>query len=88
MPFHQDANDDVRVFAQIAEAIYQRSLKLPESAAREAFDFVEFLEAKAARPPPKPAQSWDDLFGTLKGSKVFAGDPAEIQRKLREEWGR
>jgi len=30
----------------IAETIYQRSLNLPEDAAREALDFVTFLEAR------------------------------------------
>lgn len=28
----------------LADAIYQHSLKLPEHAAREALDFIEFLE--------------------------------------------
>lgn len=35
----------------LAEAIYQHSLNLPESAAREALDFVEFLERRYAMPP-------------------------------------
>lgn len=30
----------------LAEAIYQHSLKLPEPAAREALDFIEFLEQR------------------------------------------
>lgn len=30
----------------LAEAIYQHSLKLPEAAAREALDFVQFLEQR------------------------------------------
>lgn len=30
----------------LAETIYQRTLKLPEPAAREALDFVEFLEKR------------------------------------------
>lgn len=30
----------------LAEMIYQHSLKLPESAAREALDFIEFLEQR------------------------------------------
>lgn len=32
----------------IAEAIYQHSLRLPEHAAREALDFIEFLERRYA----------------------------------------
>jgi hypothetical protein len=30
----------------LAETIYQRSLNLPEFAAREALDFIEFLEQR------------------------------------------
>lgn len=30
----------------LAEVIYQRSLRLPEPAAREALDFIEFLEQR------------------------------------------
>jgi hypothetical protein len=30
----------------LAEAIYQHSLNLPESAAREALDFIRFLESR------------------------------------------
>jgi hypothetical protein len=29
-----------------------------------------------------------DFYGCLKDSKTFAGDPMEIQRKLRSEWDR
>lgn len=32
----------------LAETIYQHSLKLPEAAAREALDFIEFLEQRYA----------------------------------------
>ena len=39
----------------LAETIYQNSLHLPEQAAREALDFIEFLEQRysAARIAPK-----------------------------------
>lgn len=30
----------------LAESIYQHSLNLPESAAREALDFIQFLESR------------------------------------------
>jgi hypothetical protein len=33
-----------------AQAIYQRSLQLPETAAREALDFIDFLAQRYARP--------------------------------------
>ncbi|MDO9268128.1 MAG: DUF2281 domain-containing protein [Methylobacter sp.] len=38
----------------LAETIYQHSLNLPESAAREALDFIEFLEQRYA---PVPADT-------------------------------
>jgi len=38
----------------LAETIYQHSLNLPETAAREALDFIEFLEQRYA---PKPANT-------------------------------
>ena len=34
----------------LAETIYQRSLALPESAAREVLDFIEFLEQRYGQP--------------------------------------
>lgn len=36
----------------LAEAIYQHSLRLPEPAAREALDFIEFLESRYASGEP------------------------------------
>ncbi|NOS89634.1 MAG: DUF2281 domain-containing protein [Methylococcaceae bacterium] len=38
----------------LAESIYQHSLKLPETAVREALDFIEFLELRYA---PKPTDT-------------------------------
>ncbi len=38
----------------LAETIYQHSLNLPETAAREALDFIEFLDQRYA---PKPANT-------------------------------
>lgn len=35
----------------LAETIYQHSLKLPEAAAREALDFIEFLEQRYGKSP-------------------------------------
>jgi hypothetical protein len=39
----------------IAEAIYQHSLRLPEEAAREALEFIVFLEGRYAATPADPA---------------------------------
>jgi hypothetical protein len=36
----------------LAETIYQHSLRLPEPAAREALDFIEFLEQRYAIADP------------------------------------
>ncbi len=36
----------------LAETIYQRSLRLPEAAAREALDFIEFLEMRYGTEEP------------------------------------
>jgi hypothetical protein len=38
----------------IAENIYRRSLRLPEDVAREALDFVTFLEARYAKQNQAP----------------------------------
>jgi Protein of unknown function (DUF2281) len=39
----------------LAEAIYQHSLALPEPAAREALDFIEFLEQRYGQSVPPVA---------------------------------
>lgn len=78
------------VMEKISEAVKD----LPEPLANEVLDFAEYLRAKADskdvpysgldRPhPPKPLTS---LLGALSESKLFAGDPVDIQRKLRSEW--
>jgi len=43
----------------LAETIYQHSLKLPETAAREALDFIEFLEQRYAPEPATTKQQGD-----------------------------
>lgn len=43
----------------LAETIYQHSLKLPETAAREALDFIEFLEQRYAQVPSNIKQKND-----------------------------
>ena len=83
MPFHQDANDDVRVFAQIAEAIYQRSLKLPESAAREAFDFVEFLEQRYGNAGDTASRRRTALLRLAEVKLSFGGKPILDRNALR-----
>ena len=41
----------------LAETIYQHSLRLPEAAAREALDFIEFLEMRYRRGAQSPEQA-------------------------------
>ena len=43
----------------LAETIYQHSLNLPETAAREALDFIEFLEQRYAPIPASKIQHND-----------------------------
>jgi Protein of unknown function (DUF2281) len=74
-----------------AELVYEKLKDAPAARAQEVLNFLEFLEAKdAAGPtaPPKPARKIEDFFGVLKDSKIFNGDPVEIQRKMRAEWDR
>ena len=46
----------------LAETIYQHSLNLPETAAREALDFIEFLEQRYA---PVPANTKQETISKL-----------------------
>ena len=73
----------------IADTVYEKLKDAPPEIAREVLNFLEFLEAKARQAPAvKPVRSFDEFYGTLRDSKVFAGDPVEIQRKMRAEWDR
>ncbi len=72
----------------IADTVYEKLKTAPPEIAKEVLDFLEFLEAKAQQQADKPARSWDEFMGCLKDSKVFEGDPVEIQRKMRAEWDR
>lgn len=50
----------------LAETIYQHSLNLPEAAAREALDFIEFLEHRYARGQhPANATPWEKQVRAL-----------------------
>lgn len=54
----------------LAETIYQHSLNLPESAAREALDFIEFLEQRYTQSAAKEAKHNDteNFLSALAGS--------------------
>jgi Protein of unknown function (DUF2281) len=70
----------------IVETIHEKLKAARPELVQEVLDFVEFLEAKARKPISSPALSWNDVIGSLKNSKALAGDPVEIQRRLRAEW--
>ena len=63
---------------------------LPEPLAREVLDFAETLKAKTALQsvdsPRQASQPLSQLAGGLAQSDLFAGNPVDIQRKLRNEW--
>ena len=71
-----------------AEQIYEKLKEAPDDVVQEVFDFIGYLEDVKKRFPVKPKRSMRDYEGCLKDSKAFAGDPVEIQRKLRAEWDR
>jgi Protein of unknown function (DUF2281) len=77
---------DMGVMDKIAEAIKD----LPEPLAREVLDFAEYLKARTASQsgdgPPHASQPLTQLAGGLAQSDLFAGNPVDIQRKLRNEW--
>jgi hypothetical protein len=61
----------------LAEIIYQHSLNLPETAAREALDFIEFLEQHRFVPTSKKKDNDTEAFlAALAGglSKDFPDD--------------
>ncbi len=57
----------------LAETIYQHSLNLPEPAAREALDFIEFLEHRYSLAPTIGAAP-DDTEAFLKAVAGTLGD--------------
>lgn len=51
----------------LAEKIYQHSCKLPEQAAREALDFIEFLERRYTEKSAAPAGDTDTFLAAIAG---------------------
>jgi hypothetical protein len=63
----------------LAETIYQHSLNLPETAAREALDFIEFLEQRYAPVPASPKQPNDtEAFITALAGGLSEDFPDDI----------
>jgi len=57
----------------LAETIYRHSLNLPEQAAREALDFIEFLEQRYS-PTPSISTAPDDTEAFLKAVAGILSD--------------
>ncbi len=51
----------------LAEQIYEHSRKLPEQAAREALDFIEFLERRYSGRVTAPAGDTDAFLAAVAG---------------------
>jgi hypothetical protein len=63
----------------LAETIYQHSLNLPETAAREALDFIEFLEQRYAPIPTHQKQQNDtEAFLTALAGGLSEDFPDDI----------
>ena len=73
----------------LAEVIYQHSLSLPESAAREALDFIEFLEQRHGQPQTQLAEDVEKRRGALEhitSLRVkWQGKPIENRDALYDE---
>lgn len=61
----------------LAEQIYQHSRKLPDQAAREALDFIEFLERRYAEKSAAPAGDTDAFLAAI-GGKLSNDFPDDI----------
>lgn len=69
----------------IAEQVYVVTGKLPPEAQRELLDFAEFLRQKSTS-HSNSAIPLSALRGGLEDSAAFAGSPAVLQERLRDEW--
>lgn len=74
----------------LAELIYEHSQRLPEQAAREALDFIEFLEQRygvvAKVDAPESAQTQREALDRLDLVRVpFAGKPIPSRDALYDD---
>ena len=72
----------------IADTVYEKLKAAPPEVAQEVLDFLELIEARSKQTPSGPARTWDEFMGRLRESQLFAGDPLDLQRRLRDEWDR
>jgi hypothetical protein len=69
------------------EKLYKTVQDMPEPILAELLDFAEFLRGKMAdRKALSANELLVDLRGGLENSATFAGDPLDIQKRLRDEW--
>lgn len=70
------------------EKLYETVKDFPEPLMAELLDFAEFLREKRrhGRIEPVTGELLITLKGGLESSHALAGDPMEIQEKLRNEW--
>lgn len=68
------------------EKIYELVKAMSEKEQIAVLHFVEFLQQKSKPQSTQSGKLLSDYAGILEDSPTFAGDPVEIQRKLRDEW--
>jgi hypothetical protein len=70
----------------VAERLMEAARSLPEPLVAEVLDFAECLRARQSHAETPAGQTpLADLCSGLEQSTAFAGDPAEIQRRLRDD---
>jgi len=70
-----------------AERLWETARTLPEPLLAEVLDFAEFLSVRQARMQIATHETpLTALCGGLADSATFAGSPASIQERLRNEW--
>jgi len=68
------------------EKIYEFVKAMSEKEQIAVLHFVELLQQKSKAQSAQLSKPLSDYAGILEDSPTFAGDPVEIQRKLRDEW--
>ena len=61
-------------------------LDLPVSLPRGFADITLRIRPKMQKHQKTFIESLGDLYGCLKDSETFSGDPMDIQKKMRDEW--
>jgi hypothetical protein len=68
----------------ILDSLTAKLAAAPVETQREVLRFVEAIETKQALQDARFADSFEPFFGLTSGSYVFAGDPVDLQRKVRD----